>query len=129
MGSQEKLDQRYCLITQQKVCAKLIKRSQMRMFVKMQNIFSTDVWYIGNRGWAKFQCVNKKPQRVQSSHYYSKTRRALPENPDPQVLQALPDVPWQLWMTYSAAPRITTLGHLLLSSARTKLCPTAMPPP
>lgn len=45
-----------------KKCAKLIKRSQMRMFVKMQNIFLTDVWYIGNRGWAKFQCVNKNPK-------------------------------------------------------------------
>lgn len=56
-------------------------------------------------------------------------QRALQERLDPQAPLVPQDVPWLLWMT-SLALRITTPAPLLLlSSARTRLCQTATPPP
>lgn len=57
-------------------------------------------------------------------------QRVLQENLDPQALLVLQDPLWRPWMTSSEALRITTQGLLLLlSSVRTKPCPTATPPP
>lgn len=56
-------------------------------------------------------------------------QRVLQESPDPQALPVPQDLPLLPWMTSSAALRITTTAPLLLlSSARTRLCPTATPP-
>lgn len=57
-------------------------------------------------------------------------QRALQESLDPQAPLVPQDLPWLPWMTSSAALRITTPALLLLlSSVRTRLCPTATPPP
>lgn len=57
-------------------------------------------------------------------------QRALQESLDPQAPLVPQDLPALLWMTSLQAFTITTLvPPLLPSSARTRLCPTATPPP